>query len=55
MSDEAPKPDLPRHDFSGRHFAKGCLLAALAILVFICVLIAFFTFLAHHNPRPAWS
>jgi hypothetical protein len=49
------RPDLPRHDFSGRHYLKSCLIVGLGILIFICALIAFFTYLAHHNPKPAWS
>jgi hypothetical protein len=52
---EESRHELPGHDMSGRHYLKGCLLVGLGILIFVAALIAFFTYLAHHNPRPAWS
>jgi hypothetical protein len=52
---EPPKHEFPQHPTSGRQFLKGCLIVGLGILLFIATLIAFFTYLAHHNPRPAWS
>ena len=52
---DAPNPGFPGHPTSGRSYLKGCLVVGLGILLFICALIAFFTYLAHHNPHPAWS
>ena len=49
------KPGLPRQEMSGRHFAMGCALVALGVLIFIALLIAFYTYLAHHNPRPEFG
>lgn len=55
MNETEKKRELPRQEMSGRHFALGCALVALGVLIFLSILIAFYTFLAHHNPKPEWS
>jgi hypothetical protein len=47
-----PPPGLPRHDVSGRHYVRSCLIVLLVLVLLAAAFIALTSYLAFHNPRP---